>query len=79
MLIALQTKFFLRFKVANVGACIGQQSFELLKPFFVKPMRDRNTCCIYQVELDESKVGLNNLQGKTNLVMTFFILHIKIL
>jgi len=49
-----------------VGACIGQRSLELLKPFFVKPMLDQNTCCIYHVELDELRVGLNNLQGQTN-------------
>jgi hypothetical protein len=50
-----------------MGACIRQQSFELLKPFFVKPMWDRNTCCcIYQVKLDELRVELNNLQGQTS-------------
>jgi hypothetical protein len=55
------------FKITNVGACIGQWTFELLKPLFVKPMWDRNTCCyIYHVELDELKLGLNITQGQGN-------------
>jgi hypothetical protein len=63
----MQTKFFLRFKATNVGACIGQWTFELRKPLFVKPMQDQNTCCcIYHVELDELRLGLNNMRGQGN-------------
>jgi hypothetical protein len=62
----MQTNFFLRFKVASVGIYIGQRTFELLKPFFVKPMRDQNTCCIFHVELDELRLGLNNMRGQGN-------------
>ena len=46
---------------------IGQRSFEYLKPFFVKPMKDRNTCCcIYHVELEELRVALNNMRKSKN-------------
>ena len=46
---------------------IAQRSFEYLKPFFVKPMKDRNTCCcIYHVELEELKVALNNMRKSKN-------------
>jgi hypothetical protein len=59
----VQIEFFLKFKAINHGTCIGQQTFELLKPFFVKPMREHNTSCfIYHVEFDELKLGLNNMQ-----------------
>lgn len=42
---------------------IGQRTFENLKPWYVKPLRDRNVCCwIYHVEMDLMRIGLNTLQ-----------------
>jgi hypothetical protein len=29
-------------------------------------MRDQNTCCIFHVELDELRLGLNNMCGQGN-------------
>jgi hypothetical protein len=56
----VQTEFFLRFQATHLNLIIGQRSFESLKPFFVKPMKDQNTCCyIYHVELNELRLALN--------------------
>ncbi len=44
---------------------MGKQTFQGFKPFFVKSMKEQNTCyCIYHVELDELQLGLNNLRVK---------------
>jgi hypothetical protein len=32
---------------------VGKQTFEGLKLFFVKPMKERNTCYIYHIEMEE--------------------------
>jgi hypothetical protein len=56
--------FFLRFQVAYPKVHIGQKLFESLKPFFVKPLKDRNACCIYHTKLEELKVAPNLM--KTN-------------
>jgi hypothetical protein len=54
-------EFFLRFQVAHLDLIIGQRSLEYLKPFFVKLVKDWNTCCcIYHVEFIELKLALNN-------------------
>jgi hypothetical protein len=46
---------------------VGKQTFEGLKLFFVKPMKERNTCCIYHVEMEELRLGLNNMKAKSSL------------
>jgi len=57
----------LRFKVAHESMCIGQWTFETLKPFYVKPMQDQNTCyCIYHVELNELQIGFNHMCNNGN-------------
>jgi hypothetical protein len=54
MHLILQIEFYLRFKVAHLEMSLGQQTFEGLKPSFVKPMCEHNTCCyIYHVEINE--------------------------
>jgi hypothetical protein len=55
----VKTDFFLRFQPTHLDLIIGQRSFESLKSFFVKPVKDRNTCCIYHVEINELKLALN--------------------
>jgi hypothetical protein len=58
----------LRFKVANPKHIIKEQTFERLKPIFVKPMQKRNTCCcIYHIEMEELRLGLNNMKVKSSL------------
>ena len=60
MVDVLQTKFFIRFKEANPEIIVGERSFCSLKPFFIKAMKERNTCCcIYHVELNELRIALN--------------------
>ncbi len=61
----MQTEFFLRFQVAHLDLIIGQKSFESLKPFFVKPIKDQNTYyCIYHVKFNELKLALNLTKTK---------------
>ncbi len=46
---------------------LGNEQFELLKTFFVKPMWDQNTCCyIYHVELNELRLGVNIMRRQGN-------------
>ncbi len=60
----VHTSFFLQFQLAHQNVNIGQRAFEVLKPYFVKPCKDRNVCyCNYHVELDMLKQGLNNMRG----------------
>ncbi len=63
----VQNDFFQRFQATYPGIHIGQRLFELLKPFLVKPLKDRNTCYIYHTELEELRVALN-LMRTNNIV-----------
>jgi hypothetical protein len=63
--------FLLHFQKAHLEVVIGKQSFEFLHPFWIKGLKEHNVCCcIYNVELDELRVGFNYMQ-KT------FSLHAK--
>ena len=56
-------EFFLRFQKASPQVIIGKRSFDLLLPFWVKRMKERNVCCcIYHVEFQELLQGLNNMR-----------------
>jgi hypothetical protein len=60
----VQTSFYLRFKAKNPHAVIGERLFAALKPFFVKRLSERNTCCcIYHVELNELLLALNKMRA----------------
>lgn len=60
MVVVLQTQFFIRFQKAHPEVIVGERSFRSLKPFFIKAMKERNTCCcIYHVELNELRIALN--------------------
>ena len=60
MVDVLQTQFFIRFVKAHPEVIVGERCFICLKPFFIKAMKERNTCCcIYHVELDELRIALN--------------------
>jgi len=65
----MQTTFYLRFQVAHLECNIKHVTFLKMKPYFVKALKDRNTCCCnYHVELDMLKVGLNYMKdGKKGL------------
>jgi hypothetical protein len=44
---------------------VRHRAFERLKPWWVRKLKERNTCCcIYHVEMDMMKVELNNLRDK---------------
>lgn len=60
----MQTNFFLKFQVAFPYLIIGQRCFESLKPFFFKPVKDRNTCYMHHVKFNELRLALNLM--KTN-------------
>jgi hypothetical protein len=49
-------------------AIIEEQKFESLRPFYVKKMKERRTCCcIYNVEIDQLQLSLNNMRVTSEL------------
>jgi hypothetical protein len=61
----VKTEFFLRFQVAHLYLITGQMSFESLKSFFVKYVKDwNNCCCIYHVKFNELRLALNLMKTK---------------
>jgi hypothetical protein len=61
----LQTKFYLKFKATHPKHIIGERTFDGLKPFFVKPMKEWNTCCyIYHIWDGRITVGPKQYEGK---------------
>ena len=64
----LQMEFFLRFQVAFPAVIVGKRSFDLLQPFWIKRMKERNVCCcIYHVEFQELLQGLNYLRLRSGI------------
>jgi hypothetical protein len=63
----VQSDFFLRFQTTYPKMHIAQRLFELLKPFFVRLLKDRNTCCIQRTKLEELRVA-PNLTRTNNIV-----------
>ena len=41
----------MKFKDSHPQLQVGQRSFEKLKPWFVRKLKDRNTCCVYHIQL----------------------------
>lgn len=61
-----QLEFHATFREANEERTVGLRAFELLKPFYVRRLRERNTCaCRYHCELAELRVGWNNMRSAT--------------
>ena len=51
-LCGVQIEYFLRFRETHPTVQIGQRSFEKLKPWFVRKLKDRNTCCcVYHIQM----------------------------
>ncbi len=61
----MQIELYRKFQTSHPKIIIGQRLFEFLKPFFGKPLKDRNTCCIYHVKLNELRLALNLLRTKS--------------
>ena len=59
----------MRFQVANPKIRISLRCFEDLKPYFIRKLKDRNTCCCeYHVQLVYFKEALNQMwQGRFGL------------
>ena len=56
----MQTALYLRFQARHPDLEIRERSFVKLRPFYVKPLKDRNVCCCrYHVELDMIREGMN--------------------
>jgi len=61
----IATRFFIAFKEKHPNAKIEFIAFTLLKPWFVRCMREWTSCCCrYHVELVELRIGLNNMRSK---------------
>lgn len=55
-----QLSLYTRFRGEHTGVEIGVRSFESLKPWFVKRMKEFNSCCCrYPVQMGELKDALN--------------------
>jgi hypothetical protein len=47
---------------------IGKQTFDLLRSYWVKKMKDCDVCCcIYHVKMGELRVGFNHMRHKSRL------------
>ena len=58
-----QLEFHTRFREANEDKRVGLRAFELLKPYYVRRLKERNTCaCLYHCEVAELRVGWNNMR-----------------
>jgi hypothetical protein len=61
-------EFYLKFQRAHPEVIVGKHSFDFLRPFWMKKMKERNVCCcIYHVEIQELLVALNNMRAKFGL------------
>ena len=66
MCVCSQLEFHTRFREANEESSVGLRAFELLKPFYVRRLKERNTCaCKYHCEVAELRVGWNNMRTAT--------------
>lgn len=59
--------FYSRFKAVNTELKVGLTTFKKLKPFFVKKLKDFNTCCCkYHQQMLQIKIGFNNLRSSSS-------------
>ena len=62
----LQVELYLRFKRKYVAIQISQRCFESMKPFFVRKLRDRYTCCcIVHVQMIFLKEAVNHMRTQS--------------
>jgi hypothetical protein len=68
-------EFFLHFQRMHPSIIIGKKTFYSLQPYWVKKMKDRNLCCyIYQVEMEELKVGFNTRSISLDYIQIFIVI-----
>ena len=59
----MQTDFFMNFKEQHPSLDIGFRAFQGLKPFFVRKLKERNTCCcVYHTRIDLMHLAVNSLR-----------------
>ncbi len=59
----VQLDFYTRFMKAHVECKVGLRAFEKLKFYYVRRLKEHNTCaCKYRTEMVELKHGFNNMQ-----------------
>ena len=64
MIRGVQLEFHARFREVNEQRVVGLRAFELLKPFYVRRLTERNTCaCRYHCEMAELTTGWNNMRS----------------
>ncbi|MCO5606921.1 hypothetical protein L7F22_061112 [Adiantum nelumboides] len=62
----MQAKFFMNFKEQHPSIDIGFRAFQSLKPFFVRKLKERNTCCcVYHTRIDLVRLAINSLRIDT--------------
>lgn len=60
----LQAEFFLNFKEQHPSCVIGFRTFQQLKPFFVKRLKERNTCCcVYHARMDLLRLAVSSMRS----------------
>jgi hypothetical protein len=61
-------EFYLRFRSAYPQVIIGKRMFDSFQPYFVRRLKDRNVCCcIYDVEMEELRVGFNYMRAMSGI------------
>ncbi|MCO5592223.1 hypothetical protein L7F22_046221 [Adiantum nelumboides] len=61
-----QVEFYLRFKTKYADIQILQRCFESMKPFFVRKLRDRYTCCcIVHIQMIFLKEAVNHMRTQS--------------
>ena len=59
-----QLDFYTRFKATHSEMKVSFASFRNLRAFFVRLLRDFNTCCCrYHMQMAEITIGFNNMRG----------------
>jgi hypothetical protein len=68
----IQMELYLRFQAAYPLVIVGKRMFNLLQPFWINRLKERNVCCcIYHVEMQELLVGFNHIRAKSGLYCHF--------
>ena len=53
----------MNFKDQHPSINLGFRKFQGLKPFFVRKLKERNTCCcVYHIKMDMLRLGVNNMR-----------------
>ena len=70
----MQVELYKRFCEEHLEVRISLRCFEGLKPYFVRKLRDRYTCCcIYHVQMIFLKEAMNTLRQRK---LEFMVLHV---